>query len=311
MLLPLFLWRPVARFLNRQTGMRTRLAGLLRHGIVKQVSCYGYQARLDSRFLVDGIYLLLQEFDPDYDDFCRSCLTPGAVLADLGSHAGITMFSALQSVQGQARIYGFEPDPKQYARCIYNLGLNPELADRVEVLPVAASDTDGEVRFQDSGEEGRADSVAGRGHYIADPEGKLVVASRRFDHWVAEEGLERLDCIKCDVEGHELQALGGALESIRRFRPAIFFEAIFLRNSPGDLEKILGWFRELDYVVVGSHYPYPYLLDSGGPIPLDLIACPRSSWPDLHERMMARGQARRMRRTRLRALFDGWREPGV
>ena len=104
---PLFFWRPVARFLNRHTGMRTILAMLLQPGSVKQVDCYGYQARLDSKFIVDGICLLLQEFDPDYDDFCRSLLERNAVLVDVGCYSGITMFSALQSVAGQARICGF------------------------------------------------------------------------------------------------------------------------------------------------------------------------------------------------------------
>jgi len=300
---PLFFWRPVARFLNRHTGMRTILAMLLQPGSVKQVSCYGYQAQLDSKFIVDGVYLLLQEFDPDYDDLCRAFLEPGAVLVDVGCHAGITMFSALQSVGEKARVYGFEPDPQQYARGLHNLGLNPQLADRVRLFPQALSDADGEVCFSDLG--------GGRGHYVADPGGPLKVVSRRFDSWASEEGLARLDFIKCDVEGHERQVLAGAMGSIERFRPIVFFEALFLWNSPAELERILLWFRELDYVVVGSQYPYPYLLDAHGPIPLDLIACPRPRWGALHERLMARGQARRMRRSRLCALMDGWRQPQI
>ncbi len=308
MKLPLFLWRPIARFLNRHTGMRTRLAMLLSPGGgARQVSCYGFQAQLDPRFIVDGICLLLQEFDPDYDDFCRSFLEPGAVVVDVGCHAGITIFSALQSVGENARIYGFEPDPRQFQRCLTNMALNPQLAGRVQVVPIALSDSDGEVRFHDSG-YGSVDYIAGRGHYVATPDGPVSAVSRRFDGWVAEEGLDRLDCIKCDVEGHEVQVLGGALESIERFRPLVFFEALFLWNSPSELEKILEWFRSLDYVVVGSHYPYPYLLDAKGPVPLDLIACPRSRWLALHERLMVRGQTRQGGRSRWRALVDGWRD---
>ena len=106
-----------------------------------------------------------------------------------------------------------------------------------------------------------------------------------------------------------MQVLAGSLESIARFQPVVFFEALFLWSQPAEVDRLLQWFRDLDYVVVSSHYPYPYLLDSGGPIPLDLIACPRARWTTLHQRLMARGQARRLGRSRLRALVDSWRDP--
>ena len=47
-----------------------------------------------------------------------------------------------------------------------------------------------------------------------------------------EEGLDRVDCIKLDVEGAELAALRGAAETIHRFRPRL---VICLYLQPEDL----------------------------------------------------------------------------
>lgn len=264
------------------------------------MQCYGHQARLDSTFLIDGIYLLLGAYDPDFDDLCRAVLEPEAVIVDIGCHAGLTMFSALQSVGGNARIYGFEPDPTHYRRCLANLELNPQLRERVTVTPVALSDRDQQLRF--------LEGAAPRGTFFVTDEGTEVGQARSLDSWVAEHGLDKLDLLKSDVEGHEAKVLAGARETIARFRPVLFFESLFLHHSPSDTQEIFSWLDQLDYVVVGSHYPFPYA-QPGGQLPLDLVACPRERWLQVHQRLMRLGQSRQRQRSRLRALIDTWRHP--
>lgn len=278
-----------------------RSAQLLRRGITVQISCYGHQARLNSTYLIDGIYLLLGQYDPDFDDLCRSVLQPGSVVLDVGCHAGITMFSALQATADQARIYGFEPDPTHFQRCQANLQLNPQLADRVSVAPLALSDRDGQLRFGDTGPE--------RGTFLVSERGSITVQARSLDSWVAENELEKVDLLKTDAEGHETEVLAGARQTIERFRPVIFFESIFLQSTPAAADELLTWFKQLGYVVVGSAYPYAYVTDHRGPFPMDLIACPSERWPGTHQRLMVRGQLRRRSRSRFRALVDSWRFP--
>jgi hypothetical protein len=46
-----------------------------------------------------------------------------------------------------------------------------------------------------------------------------------LDALAAELGLDRMDCIKIDVEGAEERVIAGARESLGRWRPTIIFEA--------------------------------------------------------------------------------------
>jgi len=44
------------------------------------------------------------------------------------------------------------------------------------------------------------------------------------DQFIKENSIDRIDLIKLDIEGHEIQALEGLQESIRRFKPVISME---------------------------------------------------------------------------------------
>ena len=50
------------------------------------------------------------------------------------------------------------------------------------------------------------------------------IATITLDEWVDQNDVNRLDFIKCDVEGAELLALRGAQASLKKFRPVLFCE---------------------------------------------------------------------------------------
>ena len=82
-----------------------------------------------------------------------------------------------------------------------------------------------------------------------DDHAEFVVAVEMIDRLVQAEGLDRLDFIKIDVEGAELDALAGAEETLERFRPAVLLEIEerHLRRFDRTPATVVQWMSERGY----------------------------------------------------------------
>jgi FkbM family methyltransferase len=124
---------------------------------------------------------------------------------DIGANTGF--YSIMFAVKNLAdRIIAFEPDPGNFARLIANLSANGRLMDRVEAVPLAVGDTDGEVILYEAHRYNRGEST------IVVPEQtpqqvKFRVRQIRLDDQYAFAG--RTLIVKMDVEGYEFHALAG------------------------------------------------------------------------------------------------------
>lgn len=63
-----------------------------------------------------------------------------------------------------------------------------------------------------------------------DPLGSEPIRLESGDALVAS-GMERPHMIKVDVEGHEPEVFAGLVETIRTYKPIVFFEHIFLSDE--------------------------------------------------------------------------------
>jgi FkbM family methyltransferase len=154
---------------------------------------------------------LLREYDPDTVRFVIAHLPRDGVFVDAGAHVGLISLQVLQR-RGSASIHAFEPHPKRGEQFARNIGLN-SCDGQVHFNPVGLSDINGEVEFDF------------RRHAITDSATTIRVI--RLDDYLDEHVIERVDVIKLDIEGHELQALRGAERALadKRIR-AVTLEAM-------------------------------------------------------------------------------------
>jgi FkbM family methyltransferase len=155
----------------------------------------------------------------------RQFAVEGAVMIDAGANAGWITLACSAWVGAAGRVMAFEPSRREYERLAEHVRLNG--LTNVETYPAAlgASPGVGELRVADgqySGLNTLGDRLAYDGVAVARIE---PVEVDTIDAFAARRGLTRLDVMKLDVEGAELDVLRGAAETIRRFRPAIVFEA--------------------------------------------------------------------------------------
>jgi FkbM family methyltransferase len=156
----------------------------------------------------------------------------GDYVIDAGGCYGDTAlyFSHLAGPAG--RVASFEFLPQNLSVFRKNLQLNPTLARTIQVYenPVWA-------------ESGNELFVSGSGPGTKVTENKVTqdatsVSTLKIDDVVGTADFPKVDFIKMDIEGAEQQALRGAEECIRRFKPKL---AITVYHSLEDLWEIPRW----------------------------------------------------------------------
>jgi FkbM family methyltransferase len=177
--------------------------------------------------------------DPERD-LVDSIVRPGMVVADVGASAGDFTARMARLVGRRGTVHAFEPHPIHRARLASMAAHRP----RIVVHPVALSDRSGTAELH-------VPVIRTRPRYglatLRPVEGgeRVPIRTERFDEVFGEA--ERLDFVKCDVEGHEQAVLAGAEASLRRLRPVLLIE-IEQRHLPeGAIEETFGLLRGWGY----------------------------------------------------------------
>ncbi len=138
---------------------------------------------------------------------------PGDVVVDVGAHIGRY---TLPAARFASRVISLEPDPENFALLEANVRLNG--FRNVTLLRIAASDRAGSSSLQRATGPNRGTSS------LRPPEDEpgdstrigetVTVLCDTLDHILEPFGLDRIDWLKIDVEGHERQVLAGARKTL-------------------------------------------------------------------------------------------------
>ncbi len=178
--------------------------------------------------LTEGIEFaiyLTGAFEPATRDACQRYLPPGGVALDVGANMGAHTLAMALRVGAQGIVVAAEPTASAFRRLSRNLELNPNLAAAVRARRVMLV-ADDAARLAPALYASWPLSPDPRAHHrhlgVAMPTDGAVC--RRLDDLVAAERLDRLDLVKIDVDGYELDVLEGARATLASYKPSIVFE---------------------------------------------------------------------------------------
>lgn len=140
-------------------------------------------------------------------------LPVGGTFIDIGANVGVMTLRAARKVGDSGRVVAFEPNPGNVDKLLRGVVANG--FENVTVYPMAASDRAG-VIFTSKHSNGKV--VATTDPMQIENAGQAV----RVDDMVAE--LDRVDFVKLDIEGFEVQALRGLAKTLARHRPTVLCE---------------------------------------------------------------------------------------
>ena len=188
---------------------------------------------------------------PMLEDFLRELRTDD-VFYDVGAHIGLySCFAA--NVIDEGEVIAFEPYPPMRER----LQRNAELNEGVRVLPIALSDSAGEVAFDNPTFD--RERWSGKASIAPDPTDESIsVETQRGDAVVDEEGVPPPTIVKIDVEGAEPLVVDGMTDLLSSDRCRLAYCEIhreadgYRRRSVADfgatVESVESSFGDLGFV---------------------------------------------------------------
>jgi FkbM family methyltransferase len=151
------------------------------------------------------------------------------VILDCGACFGETALFFANEVGPNGKVYSFEFIKSNIEIFKKNISLNPELAKRISLIEQPVWENSGyRLFYTDNGPASKVGFEKFEG-----AENQTMTIS--IDEMVMKHALGRIDFIKMDIEGAELSALKGAVETLKKFKPKL---AISVYHNPGDFKKI-------------------------------------------------------------------------
>lgn len=232
---PFGMRKPLPNFFARHAPQLQTVCDML----ADKASRTTYAARIKAILTGDAGYIPLAVHE-EYGH-PRICPQTGDIMIDGGvSDMVEAQVAFAKSVGPTGQIHGFEPIPWMADAARNALAKWPWY--RLHTAGLAAKR--GQAAFA---------SLRDSSHICtADTGGTVLCDLVSIDDVVREEGLDRVDCIKLDVEGAELDALRGAEATIRRFRPRLI---ICLYHKPEDMVTLPLFVKSLvpDYLLEVAH----------------------------------------------------------
>lgn len=161
-------------------------------------------------------------YEPNELHWLQGVLELGMVFVDLGANIGLYTLFAARRVGPSGKVLAVEPSQREFGRLQRHVARNR--LGNVSCGRVAVSDHRGEAELLVATEEHAGHNTLGSFAYDVQARGREPVTLARLDDLVESAGLDRVDVVKLDVEGAELPALQGALETIKRYSPMLLLE---------------------------------------------------------------------------------------
>jgi FkbM family methyltransferase len=162
-----------------------------------------------------------KEFEPNIVAlFALLCGKDSRVL-DIGANIGMTVL-ALSRICTSGRIVAIEPVPRTFQYLRQNV--SKAAAHNVKIFNFALGRGEDSVLMQGHPSNFACSFIADNYTIPADDHFSHRVPVKRLDDIFSDLSLDRLDFMKIDVEGFELEVLAGAKEILNLYKPTVLLE---------------------------------------------------------------------------------------
>lgn len=160
---------------------------------------------------------------------------------DAGANNGYISlyFSKLAGPDG--KVYAFEPDAINIGHIKENIALDNTLDNNIVIQDLLLWNENTMVDFYEAGTVGSS--------AVWKPEGEKLVKKEAvtIDDWVKRHNITKLDFIKMDIEGAEIEAMEGCVETLKNLKPNFAIASYHIVNGEPTYIKMEAFFKRHDY----------------------------------------------------------------
>ena len=185
--------------------------------------------------------------EPEATKVMQEIINPEWTVMDIGANIG---YYALMEARVCKKVYAIEPGTDNYPVLLDNVRLNGY--GNIETYRTAIGDHNGTVKFTINPTAPNWNRVAVDGN--SDSGHVIEVPLQKLDSFWEDRGRPKVNMLRMDVEGYELQILSGATEMIRTCRPAMFLEVHrdHIKNYGGSARELFAILAEYGYSITHS-----------------------------------------------------------
>jgi FkbM family methyltransferase len=183
--------------------------------------------------LADMYFEVFNPVNNHYFDIPATSILPGDVVLDCGACEGYFTLKALES--GAEKVYSIEPG-EAISRCLSRTFAHEIASGRVSLHSLLLGNRSEKVRFFEDPEDPTVCRFYSQQDNVSRQEKIRVVDMTTVDEFCARQNIVKVDFIKADVEGGEVDLLRGAEETLKRFKPKLAFAAY---HNAGDTNQMV------------------------------------------------------------------------
>ncbi|MDI1318505.1 FkbM family methyltransferase [Flavobacterium sp.] len=191
-----------------------------------------------SLFTNEALYPIVADFNY-YQHFYK--VKPEDVVIDAGANCGHLSILFSNLVGSKGKVYAFEPDRFNIEKIENNSKLNVDLVHNIKIEDLLLWDKNELIDFYEAG------TVGSSAVWMPDKEHCVKKRAVKIDDWVKDNNIQKLDFIKMDIEGAEIEALDGCVETIKTLKPNFAIASYHVVNGEKTFVKVEQFFASLNY----------------------------------------------------------------
>ena len=189
-------------------------------------------------FTTEGLYPIVDDFNY-YQHFYKT--KKGDIVIDAGANVGhLSMFFS-KNVGETGQVHCFEPDKFNIEALKVNMSLNKDLYDNIFIYDSLLWDKDTMIDFDEAG------TVGSSAIWISDQKNVVKKQAVTIDSWVKNNNISRLNFIKMDIEGAEIEALKGCVNTIKTLKPNFAIASYHIVDNQPTYLKLEEFFTRINY----------------------------------------------------------------